>query len=210
MLLITFMPFVASAQNAVGPNLIESDLPFTPEGKIESVENKYRPQREFNKIESGILNGVAYRVYYSDGSGFFAGTAGNTGHQSEPLDSNWSVACKKDSMNDTKQCYMKMKDLWIFVYPKSKVSISVGHDRYPRSSVAIRIDQGKPFETLPKDEGQFSSIVSVKLIPLLGKSQTITTRFVKWPQQNWIDKSWEMYGFNETYKYISWAVEHIK
>ncbi len=103
----------ASAETITKPNLIVADEPFMQDGTVEMSEMKLLSTIEVNKTEKGVLNGVHYSFYYTDGSGTFSGRPGNTGNFMEPSEreSNWSVECKKDPISDKKMCHMKMKDL---------------------------------------------------------------------------------------------------
>lgn len=208
--LFVFASAIATAQMIVKPQLIESDSPFSQEGKVENVETKLLSKVEVNKVESGVLNSVHYRFYYTDGSGTFAGTPRNIGQFSEPSDSNWRVSCTKDPITDRKLCHMNMKDLWIFASPDSKPIVSVGSEHYPGSSVTLRLDQDTPISNTSKGSGQFSSQVSASLVEQLKSAKSVTTRHMKWPYQSWKDESWDLYGFAETLQYITWAVDHIK
>lgn len=209
-MLLLLLATSAFAQVDVKPTLIESDGPFTPDGKIELLETKILRTAEANKMESGVLNGVHYRFYYTDGSGTFAGKSGNVGQFSEPMGTNWSTACKKDPVSDQKHCYMQLKDLYVFVYPKGRVTVSIGREHFPGSTVALRVDQMAPATATAKDDGNFSAQASARLIKQIASAKTLTTRYMKWPYRSWEDQTWELYGFNETYKYITWAVERIK
>lgn len=200
-LLATFAT-AASAQTVDRPGLIHSDTPFTPTAVVDETES--------GKRETGELNGVIYRFYYSDGSGIFVGKPGNAGTYMDRTDTNWDVQCKKDPVTDRKHCQMKIKDLWLFVYPKGRVTVSIGHEHYPGSSVTIRIDQGAPISTSAHQDGDFNPQTSLRLVQQLKKAKSVTTRYMKWPYRSWDDETWELYGFNEALAYATWAVDRIK
>lgn len=200
----------ASAETITKPNLIVADEPFMQDGTVEMSEMKLLSTIEVNKTEKGVLNGVHYSFYYTDGSGTFSGTPGNTGNFMEPSESNWSVECKKDPISDKKMCHMKMKGLWVYVYGNGKTIVSIGSEHFPSSSVTVRIDGGAPFTTSSANDGDFPSNTSAKIIERLKHAKSLTTRYMKWPYRSWVDDSWEFYGFHETFKYINWAVRHIK
>jgi hypothetical protein len=208
-LVVFFLLFISATANAQ-KMLIESISPFTPDGKIENIESNYSANMETHKIESGSINGVSYSFYYLDGSGTFAGTLGNLGSMTEKFGTNWSVACKKDQITDRKHCYMNMKDLWVFVYAKNEAKVVVGNNHFPGSSIAIRIDKGAAVTSSAKEGGSFNLQNSARLIQQLKKSKLVTTRFMKWPNRSWDDESWDLYGFNEAFQYINWAVQHIR
>ncbi len=209
-LLCWLMVSTASAETVGSPNLIVSGQTFMPEGKVEMLEVKLLSNTDVIKTEKGLINGVHYQFYYTDGSGTFSGTSGNTGNIREPYESNWSVSCKKDPISDKKTCQMKMKDLWVYVSGNGKTVVSIGAEHFPNSSVIARIDGGAPITSSSSNDGDFPPNASAKIIDGLKRGQSVTTRYMKWPYRTWVDNSWELYGFNETFKYINWAVRNIK
>ncbi|HEX5716322.1 MAG TPA: hypothetical protein VF179_09190 [Thermoanaerobaculia bacterium] len=198
-------PYHGMAQEPPAPTLIQSPGPWSDAGFIQ-MEKDYEgvPQ----KIESGELSGVAYRFYYTDGSGSFAGERGNRLQLAER--NNWSVACSKDPINDAKSCYMYVRDLWVFAHSPGKVVVSIGHDHYPGSTVAIRIDGRAPSTARVINNGTFSHDASTRIVQDLRKAKTVTTRYMEWPYRSWVDETWEIYGFNEALDYITWAVRQIR
>jgi hypothetical protein len=209
-ILLLFASAIATAQTIVKPSLIESDSAFTTEGKVGTLELRPSSKVEVHKIESGVLNGVHYRFFYTEGSGTFSGTPSNVGHFSEPEESNWHTGCKKDPITDSKVCFMHMKDLWVFASPNSKPSVSIGRGHYPGSTVTIRLDQENPVSNTSKGGGMFSPEASADLVEKLKAAKSVTTRYMQWPYQSWKDETWKVFGFAETLQYITWAVEHIK
>ena len=200
--LLAVFATAALAQTVGKQGLIHSDTPFTQTAVVD--------EKESGKRETGELNGVTYWFYYSDGSGTFVGASGNTGTYKDRTGTNWDVQCKKDPVTDRKRCQMKIKDLWLFVYPKGRVTVSIGHEHYPGSNVTIRIDQGGPISTSASNDGDFSPQTSLRLVQQLKKAKSVTTRYMKWPYRSWEDETWELYGFNEALAYVTWAVERIK
>jgi len=209
-LLCLLLVGTASAETISKPHLIISDKPFTPDGVVSMNESEGLSEVEISKIEKGILNGVYYKIYYTDGSAIFSGIPGNTLQLSEPSESNWSVICQKDPINDKKMCFMTIKDLFVFVHGNGKITVIIGHNHFPGSTAAIRIDKDTPMTTSPANEGTFTHGKSAKIVERLKSAKSVTTRYMEWPHQSWVDETWEIYGFNQTFKFISWAVRHIK
>lgn len=187
--------FTLTMTSAHAADFLSNSERFTPNGVIEGG------------TETGELNGVFYRFHHSDGSGRVAGKEGNNGSLNESYFSNWSLSCEKDAMTDKKRCSMQLNDLWIYVYANGKSIVSIGSEHFPGSSVAIRIDGGTPIKASGDNDGDYSPATSAKIIAQLKKAKTITTRFMKWPYQHWVDQSWDLYGFPEAYQYITWAVK---
>lgn len=100
--------------------------------------------------------------------------------------------------------------VWVWAYPNGHYIVSVGQDHFPGSTVAIRIDGGKPITASAKNGGMFSRQVSAKLLSQLKGASKLTTRYMEWPNRYWVDETWELYGFNEALQYITWAVDRIR
>lgn len=199
----------ALADPAQKPTLILSDSTFSVDGTVELEKSATRGDAELHKTERGVLNGVHYHFYYTDGSGTFAGTRGNVAALLEPYQSNWSIGCKKDPITDQRSCHMHMKDLWIYVVDKRRPIVSIGNDHFPGSVTTIRIDADSPISVSAKSDGNFPPEVSDRIISRLRRAKTITTRFMKWPYRSWVDESWDVYGFSEALAYVNWAVKHM-
>jgi hypothetical protein len=199
-----------SRQEKVSTELLRSDKKFTPDAKIEERSIKTASATEIEKIESGSLNGVPYRFFYKDGGGVFAGTRGNAATYSEPINSNWQVRCEKDPLTGEKHCEMQMRDLYVFLFATGKIIVSVGSGHYPGSDVVVQMDKDPPISAPAGEDGDFNAKTSLQLVQQLKKAKTVTTRYMKWPYKTWKDETWEIYGFNEAFQYLNWAVERMK
>lgn len=188
--------------------LIVSNTPFTESGIVEKREMDLSSIIEINKTETGIINGVPYDIYYTDGSGTFGGVEGAT--KVELDQDNWTVACEKDSISDKKSCYIQRHDLWIWLYENGNLKISIGRDYYPSSTIAIRVDSRKPFYTSADNGGFFPSAQTKNIIAQLKSGKKVTTKYVKWPYGSAVDESFGLYGLNEAYLYIQWAIKKIR
>ncbi|HCX31788.1 MAG TPA: hypothetical protein DHU55_18770 [Blastocatellia bacterium] len=196
-----------------GKTLIQSETPF---GESSTIKLEYVRNADGNEVpiktEQGKINNVAYRFYYHDGSGMFAGKRELSLNDIEHLSSHWRVGCSKDAMSDRGSCYMSLRDLLIFVNADGKATLSIGSDHYPGSSVMLRIDNGAPVAMSTRLlKGSFNFQDSQKLIAQISRAKTLTTRYRKWPDGYDRDDVWEeVYGFNEALQYIRWAVARIK
>lgn len=185
------------------PDLIPSDEKFTKDGGIQIKMSLGKPY----KVESGILNGVNYQFWYSDGSGTFLGKKDGIMFAGDYSD-NWQVGCKKDAIDDTKICFMRIKTLMVFISGKDKYSVSIGNNNYPRTPAAIRVDGGEPIKG--GVQGIFIDEESDKIIAELKKGKQVVTRYQKFPKEYNTDDTFELYGFNEAFEYINWAFSKIK
>lgn len=205
---------MAQAQRSAKPDLIVSSEPFSPSGTFKAPDSRLLGPD--SKVEEGEINGVRYRFYYSDGSGFVGGRMARTpdehGTPAASTALSWDVACKKDAVTDRKMCHMTVpgKNLWVWAYPKGRYIVSIGQDHFPGSTVTVRIDEGKPITAPAKNEGTFSPQESTRLIARLKGASKVTTRYMEWPNQYWVDETWELHAFNEALQYITWAVNRIR
>lgn len=200
----------AFSQPTTKPTLLKTDSKFSDSGTVELVESPVLRGTEVDAVESGVLNGIHYKFYYTDGSGTFAGRQGDVGGIMEPTNSNWTVECSKDAITDRKMCRMRMRDLWIYVYPGGRATLSVGAEHFPGTTVTVRIDQTTPTTTDAKRDGDFDFQTSARILSRLKNGTTLTTRYMRWPYRTWEDHTWELYGFEEALMYIRWAVQRIK
>jgi hypothetical protein len=153
--------------------------------------------------EEGVLNGVAYSIY-DDGSGSIAGSKNAyVGRHSE--DKNWRTMCHTDAMSDKKRCNARIHDLSITYYGKEYFVLCIGSDHYPRSSISIRLDSNKPLSSTMEEGECFSRKNSNSIIAKLKIAKLVTTRYVKWPYENNIDDTFELFGFNEVVQFLKWA-----
>lgn len=203
---LLFSEFV-SAEIIKNNHLLITEETFTQNAKLEMKDLGF-VDSDINKIEHGVLNGVSYKFYYADGSGIFSGVLNGALNSDDGND--WDVGCSKDPISDEKMCHMVKRNLWIFVTGNKLPFVMVGSNDFPGSSAVIRIDGGVPFKSRDDSQGNFSNKVSLKIIEKLKAGKTITTRHKKWPNDYTVDDTWEIYGFNEAFSYINWAVKRIK
>ena len=217
---------------AYASDVIQSDSPFSPVGKfgdlspqtalaaeIAETERLERAAGGLSestdtqppaKVETGTLNGVHYRIDYRYGTGSFAGKPENTEDPTDRTNSYWTVSCRRDLMNDAPVCYLQTNHLSITAHPESRISIRIGKNHFPGSSAAIRIDKGIPYVTSPGSDGIFSSVESSEIIKSMSNTDTITTRFMEWPEESWVDEQWVLFGFDEAYRFALWAVDRLR
>lgn len=159
------------------------------------------------KIETGVIDGVPYEFYYSDGSGTFGRDP------SIPLryEDVWRVGCEKDAITDEKTCHLSRGDLRIWVDNQGRSELYIGSDHHPGSNVIIRIDGARPIAISSRMfKGSFGYRASPAIIQKLTTAKSFTTRYQKWPYTDYEDETLSTPGFKEALAYIRWAVAHIK
>lgn len=99
-----------SAPTIDAPELLVADGPLIAGGKVTchvSYDLMSGNHNVMHRIETGVLDGIKYRFYYSDGSGLVQGLAENVlDVLKDKYSENWSLRCRKDEMNDTHYCSM--------------------------------------------------------------------------------------------------------
>lgn len=188
-----------------GEELITSNTPLLPNGKITCrIGLNYRKMSENEKlrIETGALNSIKYRIYYMDGSGLIQGDKNSTLDTIKDLQlTNWSTGCKVDGMEDKHWCYITKKDLTVGVWKDGSNFVSVGHDHFPKSNIAIRVGQQKPISAVA--ETGFTSTQVNEIIEQLKNGGEALTRFQEWPYDKNQDLKIDLYGFKEAWEIIN-------
>lgn len=208
-LAITFAVACAGAASQTKSRVAPSSDTFTPQGQVVHLKANESPTFEPETIEKGTLNGVAYYIFRRDLSASIAGTVGNAATPLEKRESNWHVYCNKDKITDDKFCVSHFGSLRLYVRPANRITVAVGVDweHVPGSSMAIRIDGGKPFEAVGE---YFGAKESLAVVQALKSAKTVVTRYMKAPHKSWVDAEFNVYGFNEALAYASWAVQRFE
>lgn len=189
---------MTKAEDVDNGDLLKRDKLFNEDGIVDEYGEK------------GRIDDVEYKFIYENGSGNFSGS--RNGLVEYENKDNWKVRCDKDPMTDMKRCSLHNHDLWILIQGNGKEIVSIGDEHFPRSIVSLRINKSKPITTSSQYDGNYSSPVSKKIIKQLldDDSEMVTTRYMKWPYREWEDNEIGLYGFNEAYSYIKWAIKRIK
>lgn len=194
------------------PEFITAAGPLFPGGTVTchvSFDLMSGKNNVMHRIETGTLNGIKYRFYYSDGSGLVQGLQENVlDVLKDKYSENWSLRCRKDEMDDTHYCAMSRDSLTIGAYGHSSRFVSVGSEHFPRSSIALRVDKEAPVTALA-DPG-FSSAQEVALVTAMSKGTSVLTRYVKWPYESNQDKQVSLFGFNAALQIIDTLNKEIK
>jgi len=191
--------------------MIQSPISYaTSDTEIDFTENFQLGSKKDGYEEIGVINGVNYHIKYN-GTGIFAGGKDNGIYGSGyDFRQNWRVLCTKDAITDGKKCTLLKPDISITTYPDGKYLLGVGYNHFPGSEVFLRIDDEASISTPSSNGGIFDFNTSSMLVEKMKAAKKITTRYTEWPYQKNIDKSSNMFGFNEALQYMLWAVKRIK
>lgn len=183
---------------------IRQDTLLTPKGILEcKINSNYSTKsNKKSKIESGSINNVMYRVYYSDGSGSVQGLKTNTlDYAKDESGTNWFTHCTKDEMDDSRWCGLDKGDLSVMIWKDGTALVHIGHEHYPGSNVTIRIDKGKPITA--SEKLSFTRAQSDDIINALKSGKSALTRHQNWPYKKNIDTHIDLYGFTEAWSILN-------
>ena len=185
--------------------LIKTNTPLFANGKITCLIGlNFRKMSENEKlrIETGSFKNIKYMFYYSDGSGEIQGDKNSTLDTIKDLSlTNWGTGCKVDGMADTHWCYITKKDFMVGVRKNGTPFIVIGRDHFPKSNIAIRIDQQTPISANAEDG--FTSAQVSQIIEQLKSGGKALTRYQEWPYEKNKDYAMDLYGFAEAWEIIN-------
>lgn len=185
------------------PELVRAQGPLLIGGKIIcKMSTNYQSlplTNEILRIESGEYMGVKYRFHYSDGSGTVQGLEGNNlDILTDPANTNWIIICKADGMDDTAWCAIQKDNISVTVWKDGSPLVSVGNYHFPGTSYSLRVDGMEVFEA--KENKGFSRAETSKIIEQLNNGNSVLTRYVEWPYENYVDKRTDLFGLSLAYK----------
>lgn len=138
--------------------------------------------------EKGVLDGVPFTIY-RDGSGDTAG---------------WQRTCQQDKMSDARSCFLNKGDLFIWIDNTGVRYVHVGYEHFPRSTVAIRVDQSKP--RVATSDG-WSGPAAKSLVKHLLSGESFQTRFMKWPYQSYVESEEKVEGLKQGLDIAGWSIK---
>lgn len=191
------------------PEIISGAIPLFEGGVITChISPDYgnvRQNRRY-RVETGALNGIKYRIYYTDGSGTIQGDPAATLDTIKDLQlTNWSARCEIDGMDDERWCALTKKDLMIGIWKDGSTFVNVGHDHFPSSQIAIRIDKNAPFTA--NETSGFSGKQVSGILSSFRSGEKALTRYREWPYETNIDVTIDLYGFNEAWDVLTRVYE---
>lgn len=85
--------------------------------------------------------------------------------------------------------------------------VAIMEQRYPGSSVSIRVENGQVFSS---NDAVFPPQVSAKILAQIKDGSKVATRYVSWPEKANVDRVLDVYGASVAAAYIKWAFGQIK
>lgn len=148
--------------------------------------------------EGTAPSGLSYR-YYSDGTGS-VGDITNGEH--------WTINCAIDRISDKRTCHISSSEANIFVQYRSNkhpTSICVWDHDFPGRTAMIRADKNTAIKT--NEEG---CVAAPKILKQMLAGSAITTRSIKWPYEDSIDKTASLKGFGDAVKLVAFIRTNIE
>ncbi len=192
-------------------SLLNRSEKFTTDGKVYEDDLYGFPTYH----EDGSLNGVAYRIYFLDGSGTFEGVKGNgvdpkviVGRNIDDLEKNWMISCREDAV-DILTCLMVFPGISVLIDTKGQEFVAIHGDSDPRGAVVeIRFDSAE--KVVGGEDSRFGGTTANRIINRLKTANQITTSFERTKTQTHIIRILDLYGFNEALSYVQWVVGKCK
>ena len=188
-------------------SLLDRSTKFTAGGKVFEDDLYGFPTYH----EDGVLNGVAYRIYYLDGSGTFEGVKGNgvgaktiAERSIDDEKKNWNILCREDAV-DIFGCFVGNYSLAVFRDTKGNQFVAVrGHDDPRGATVSVTLDDSLNF-TDARDT-QFLGATAAKIVERLKTAKQVTTTFRAAKDRPATTTKFEVYGFVEALTYLDWLI----
>lgn len=199
-------------------SLLDRNEKFTANGKISEDDLYGFPTYH----EDGVLNGVAYRIYFLDGSGTFEGVKGNGIERKwnknktaaeglkdiADMKKNWMISCREDGVDDL-VCGMVIPGISVLIDTKGQEIVAVHGEGDPRGAVVgLRLDNGANFAG--GKGSQFVGATATQIVEGLKSAKRVTTSFRGPNARTSITKTIDLYAFGEAFTYINWVIGKCK
>lgn len=158
------------------------------------------------RVETGTFKGAKYKIYYSDGSGRVQGLP--EGNPDSSIESDWCIYCYTDKMDDSRWCCLRRGNLTVGIRKDGSYFISIGHEHYPGSTIAIRVDKNEPISA--SESAGFSSHQVSVILDQLTTGNTLLTRYQEWPYQTNRDDCFSPYGFSQAWEILQVIYDSVR
>lgn len=192
-------------------SLLDHHEKFTANGKI--YEDNLYGFPTYHEV--GVLNGVAYRIYFLDGSGSFEGAKGNgidpkviADRNIDDFKKNWMISCREDAV-DILACGIVIPGISVIIDTKGQDFVAIHGDGDPRGAIVeIRLDNALNF--VGGKDSRFDGSTANQIIDRLKTAKQVTTNFRRPNNRQNVTRTFDLYGFNEAFTYVKWVVSKCK
>jgi hypothetical protein len=180
---------------------------ITPGGVIDC---RYLPDQTgrlniLARYELGTLDGVGYKVQYSDGSSLIQGRADQPVATANPQD-NWKLTCR--AAGATSGCTLHKGDISVHKDSGNRVTLSIGTNPRKGSEWLLRVDTNWAV-TAPADNG-FSVEQTGRLLSELRNGHKADTRYHNDSVRAPTSRSMTLYGFSQAMEVMERVLEQLR
>lgn len=181
----------------LGNNKFKKPFPIIKTSQTSCIAETQLGKPTLIQSESGLLDNVSYSFDYNGSASI-----------GDMFDGGWSIHCKKDPINDRKQCSLDapLAAFSILKY-QNRYTVLVGKNHFPGSKIYLRINNGKVYSS---DNEVFSFAVSEDIIKNIKNGSMLSIRYTEWPYNHYVDKQIEIKGFEQAKKLIDMLYENLK
>lgn len=159
------------------------------------------------RYEQGTLNGVGYRVQYSDGSGVIQGNAdaplATAGYQD-----NWKLTCRPSEGTPLYRCTLRKGDIGLQKDTGGHRTLLVGENHRKGSELLLRVD-GQWAVTAPAGSG-FTGEQTARLLTDMRKGRKADTRYHNDSVRAPTDRTVSLYGFAQAVDIMDTVLDQLK
>jgi len=182
--------------------------PVIPGGRVDC---EYYPDREEQlnlKVmrELGRLDGVEYKLHYSDGSAVIQGENGKRLEVSNYSD-NWNLSCRNVESPRPLLCTVTKDDIAITRGTDGKMLLSVGSDYLEPSEILIRVS-GQSALRVPAAKGFTPEQVDL-IIQQMQTAKSVDSRYHQHDRQRPTDRKTSLYGLNQAVFIMERVMEQL-
>lgn len=168
----------------------------TPDSRVYC---EYYPDRErqLNFLvmrEHGRLQGVEYKLHYSDGSAVIQGTDGERLEDANYND-NWHLSCRSAGPAAQVLCALTRDDIVIERSADGRIGLTVGADYLKSSDVLVRVKEQSAVKASAA-EG-YTPVQIDRIIQQMRAGESLDSRYHKRDRQRPTDRKTSLYGFNQ-------------
>jgi len=156
------------------------------------------------RYERGTVDGVRYKVHYSDGSAVIQGHADlplATGNQQD----NWNLTCRQSEAEAAHHCTLRKGDISLHKDSENHLTLSIGDNPRTGSEMLLRVDTNWAV-TAPADSG-FTDQQTARLLSELRNGRKADTRYHNDSVRAPTDRSMTLYGFTQAVEIMDRVLE---
>lgn len=175
------------------------------------VDCEYYPDREERlnlKVmrETGYLDGVEYKLHYSDGSAMIQGEESKQLEVANYSD-NWNLSCRNVESPTPLLCTVTKDDIAITRDTGGTMLLSVGSGYLEPSEILIRVS-GQPAVRTSAAKG-FTPDQVDRIIQQMQTAESVDTRYHQHDRQRPTDRKTSLYGLNQAIFIMDKVMEQL-